>query len=133
VEHAAMERDVVLLPLELEDQRSKLVVRQRRDVREILVVLLGRLAGALEDRALERRGGRQIERCRPRRADAGARRALRRRSMRPWRKRRRLEVASSCSSASRIRRARSSSLRFAKSGSASTASSTPFVRRARTD
>jgi hypothetical protein len=63
VQDAAVERDVVLLALQLEDQSAELVGGQGRDVRKLLVVLLGRIASALEDRALERGRRRKVERA----------------------------------------------------------------------
>ena len=62
VEHPAAERQVVLLPLELDDRGAQLVVRERR---RSDVGVRGRLvrdvARALEERSLERRRRRHVD------------------------------------------------------------------------
>ena len=62
VEHAPTQRDVVFLPLQLEDLLAQLVVGERGEVGLGIVVVVGQRAGALEDRPLERRRRRDLER-----------------------------------------------------------------------
>ena len=77
MEHAPTQRDVVFLPLQLEDLLAQLVVGERGEVGLGIVVVVGQRAGALEDRPLERRQASRPRASLPRPGRAAGSRAPR--------------------------------------------------------